>query len=149
MAGEQTWPTEEEMAEAAAGATNGGGKKEAAGTVKRKPKGWSDYQAAWIPDSDSDEYNSDEDDEDDDEDDDDEEEDGGMDMDMDGGGGGGGGGRSRRRKKLGDKFGEEAEMREGGGKGVYPSHHTFSRPQLKTLTEEGEGKYAAAFFRRL
>ena len=40
LAGEQTWPTEEEMAEA-----------EAAEAGPKKPKGWSDYQAAWIPDS--------------------------------------------------------------------------------------------------
>ena len=40
LAGEQTWPTEEEMAEAEGGNTNG----------PKKPKGWSDYQAAWIPD---------------------------------------------------------------------------------------------------
>lgn len=38
LAGEQTWPTEEEMAEASSNAP-------------KKPKGWSDYQAAWIPDS--------------------------------------------------------------------------------------------------
>ena len=41
LAGEQTWPTEEEMAEAEA----------EAGAGPKKPKGWSDYQAAWIPDA--------------------------------------------------------------------------------------------------
>ena len=41
LAGEQTWPTEEEMAEAEAEAEAG----------PKKPKGWSDYQAAWIPDA--------------------------------------------------------------------------------------------------
>lgn len=44
LAGEQTWPTEEEMAEAEAGTAG-------AGAGPRKPKGWSDYQAAWIPDA--------------------------------------------------------------------------------------------------
>jgi len=45
MEGEQTWPTEEELAEAEEEAKQK--------TVKRVPKGTSDYQAAWIlPDSD-------------------------------------------------------------------------------------------------
>jgi pre-rRNA-processing protein TSR1 len=51
MAGEQTWPTEAEMAEAEADASG-----------PKKPKGWSDYQAAWIPDAGLD---ADEDDDDD------------------------------------------------------------------------------------
>ncbi|CAG9833535.1 unnamed protein product [Diabrotica balteata] len=52
---EQTWPTEEEM-EAA-------DKEQKLRKVKRVPKGWSDYQAAWIPDDDAEfqEHNSDED----------------------------------------------------------------------------------------
>merc|ERR1712193_551173 len=45
MEGEQTWPTEEELAEAEEQAKQK--------TLKRVPKGTSDYQAAWIlPDSD-------------------------------------------------------------------------------------------------
>lgn len=59
MAGEQTWPTEEELAQAEMEAremdmdgenTTTGGKRR-----KRVPKGFSDYQAAWIPDDQSDE----------------------------------------------------------------------------------------------
>ena len=42
MDAEQTWPTEEELAEAAARRN----KK----IVKVVPKGTSEYQAAWIPD---------------------------------------------------------------------------------------------------
>jgi hypothetical protein len=104
LAGEQTWPTEEEMAEA-----GNGGKKDADGPVKRKPKGWSDYQAAWIPDSDSEgDYNSDEDVTDDDEEEGGEGA-GGMDTDMAGGGG------SSKKKSQGNNFGDEAEKREGGG----------------------------------
>ncbi|XP_071499069.1 pre-rRNA-processing protein TSR1 homolog [Diadema antillarum] len=57
MAGEQTWPTEEELAEAEA-ALQEENKKQ---IVKRVPKGTSDYQATWIVESDDDE----EDDEDD------------------------------------------------------------------------------------
>ena len=47
MDAEQTWPTEEELAQAAAAR-----KKK---IVKRVPKGTSEYQAAWIPDEDGDE----------------------------------------------------------------------------------------------
>jgi hypothetical protein len=47
MEGEQTWPTEEELAEA----------EEESRVLKRRvkkvPKGMSEYQAAWIPDSDA------------------------------------------------------------------------------------------------
>lgn len=43
MDGEQTWPTEEEMADA----------EEHIKRVKRVPAGMSDYQAAWIPDCDA------------------------------------------------------------------------------------------------
>ena len=83
LAGEQTWPTEEEMAEASAAA------EAAKDGVKRKPKGWSDYQAAWIADSDSEGEGSDGDGHEE------------GDADMDGGGE--------------DGFGAETEMREGGG----------------------------------
>lgn len=58
MSGEQTWPTEEELA-----AADDLVKK----TVKRVPKGTSEYQAAWILNSDNE---GDEDDESDDQDDD-------------------------------------------------------------------------------
>ena len=55
MANEQTWPTEEEMADAPA--NNGAVIPDApAGTtpkrIKRVPKGTSEYQAAWILDDD-------------------------------------------------------------------------------------------------
>lgn len=43
MDAEQTWPTEEEIAEAEVKTKK----------VKRIPAGMSDYQAAWIPDSDA------------------------------------------------------------------------------------------------
>lgn len=43
MDAEQTWPTEEELAEA---------KSQRKKIVKRVPKGTSEYQAAWIPDED-------------------------------------------------------------------------------------------------
>ncbi|XP_050491834.1 pre-rRNA-processing protein TSR1 homolog isoform X1 [Bombus huntii] len=46
MDAEQTWPTEEELAEA---------KAERKKIVKRVPKGTSEYQAAWIPDEDGEE----------------------------------------------------------------------------------------------
>jgi len=59
MEGEQTWPTEEELAEA----DDRFAKKT---KTKRVPKGTSDYQAAWILDS-EDEDEDDDDDEDDDE----------------------------------------------------------------------------------
>lgn len=45
MDAEQTWPTEEELAEAAA--------KMKKKIVKIVPKGTSEYQAAWIPDEDA------------------------------------------------------------------------------------------------
>ncbi|XP_055549498.1 pre-rRNA-processing protein TSR1 homolog [Wyeomyia smithii] len=60
MDAEQTWPTEEEIA-----ASRSENKKK---LVKRVPKGWSEYQAAWIPDveevSDDDSEEDDKDDED-------------------------------------------------------------------------------------
>ncbi|XP_071873874.1 tsr1 ribosome assembly factor [Bombus fervidus] len=46
MDAEQTWPTEEELAEA---------KAQRKKIVKRVPKGTSEYQAAWIPDEDGEE----------------------------------------------------------------------------------------------
>ncbi|KOC67732.1 Pre-rRNA-processing protein TSR1 like protein [Habropoda laboriosa] len=52
MDAEQTWPTEEELAQAAAAQ-----KKK---IVKRVPKGTSEYQAAWIPDEDGEELSDDE-----------------------------------------------------------------------------------------
>ncbi|XP_060829692.1 pre-rRNA-processing protein TSR1 homolog [Bombus pascuorum] len=54
MDAEQTWPTEEELAEA---------KAQRKKIVKRVPKGTSEYQAAWIPDEDGEElseYSNDE-----------------------------------------------------------------------------------------
>ena len=57
LANDQTWPTEEEMAEAP--------HEQASRSTKRVPKGTSAYQAAWIVDEDD----EDEDDEDDDDDD--------------------------------------------------------------------------------
>ncbi|XP_047520938.1 pre-rRNA-processing protein TSR1 homolog [Pieris napi] len=44
MDAEQTWPTEEEIEEA---------NKQTKKRVKKVPKGWSDYQAAWIVESDA------------------------------------------------------------------------------------------------
>ena len=79
LAGEQTWPTEEEMAEADV----------ASERRKKKPRGWSDYQAAWIPDSDDDDENGD-----------DEKDDYDVDETM---------------RTGPDRFGAEAETREGGG----------------------------------
>ncbi|XP_071810013.1 pre-rRNA-processing protein TSR1 homolog isoform X1 [Asterias amurensis] len=58
MEGEQTWPTEEELAEAEATLEESNTKQ----TVKRVPKGTSEYQAAWIVDSDHEGQSSDEDD---------------------------------------------------------------------------------------
>ncbi|XP_032511117.2 pre-rRNA-processing protein TSR1 homolog [Danaus plexippus] len=61
MDAEQTWPTEEEIME-----SNMETKKK----IKKVPKGWSDYQAAWIVESDAEGDNSEEaSDEDDDDDD--------------------------------------------------------------------------------
>ncbi|XP_027056912.1 pre-rRNA-processing protein TSR1 homolog isoform X1 [Pocillopora damicornis] len=62
MEGEQTWPTDEELREAEAEA------RQEKKVVKRVPKGTSDYQAAWITNSDDEEGPDDDDnDEDDDE----------------------------------------------------------------------------------
>lgn len=47
MDAEQTWPTEEEIQMAQ--------DEETAKKAKRVPKGWSDYQAAWIPDDEEEE----------------------------------------------------------------------------------------------
>lgn len=49
MDAEQTWPTEMELAQAAASAAAAQKKK----IVKKVPKGTSEYQAAWIPDEDA------------------------------------------------------------------------------------------------
>ncbi|KAL5014762.1 hypothetical protein ScPMuIL_009032 [Solemya velum] len=59
MDGEQTWPTEEELAQAEEDA-----KKK---IPKRVPKGTSEYQAAWIVDSDEEQGTEDSEDDDDDE----------------------------------------------------------------------------------
>ncbi|XP_072027418.1 pre-rRNA-processing protein TSR1 homolog [Amphiura filiformis] len=67
MEGEQTWPTEEELAEAEAAL-----QEQTQKITKRVPKGTSEYQAAWIVDS------GDEEDEDDDSDEDEDEEADGM-----------------------------------------------------------------------
>lgn len=48
-AGEQTWPTEEELSAAAAAAASRRGMRK-----RRLPAGTSEYQAAWILDSDDD-----------------------------------------------------------------------------------------------
>ncbi|CAM9533403.1 unnamed protein product, partial [Choristocarpus tenellus] len=49
LAGEQTWPTEDELAEATAGPLGGQeGGSGASNANKRRPKGWSGYQAAWL-----------------------------------------------------------------------------------------------------
>ncbi|KRT79115.1 hypothetical protein AMK59_8569, partial [Oryctes borbonicus] len=45
MDGEQTWPTEDELKEAE--------QEQKLKKVKKVPKGWSSYQAAWIPDDDA------------------------------------------------------------------------------------------------
>ncbi|KAG8298608.1 ribosome biogenesis protein tsr1 [Homalodisca vitripennis] len=58
MDAEQTWPTEEEMAEAEVQIKR----------VKRVPAGMSDYQAAWIPDCDAEEVENELEDDDDDDD---------------------------------------------------------------------------------
>jgi pre-rRNA-processing protein TSR1 len=47
LAGEQTWPSEAEMADAAKAA------QKPATRLGRRPRGWSDYQAAWILDEDA------------------------------------------------------------------------------------------------
>ncbi|CAK1604524.1 unnamed protein product [Parnassius mnemosyne] len=60
MDAEQTWPTEEEIEQA-----NLDTKKK----IKKVPKGWSDYQAAWIVESDAEEDASDGNSEDDDDED--------------------------------------------------------------------------------
>ncbi|XP_069674603.1 pre-rRNA-processing protein TSR1 homolog isoform X2 [Periplaneta americana] len=59
MEGEQTWPTEEELAEAEEES------KAQKRRVKKVPKGMSDYQAAWIPDSDAEIEDEDDDEEED------------------------------------------------------------------------------------
>ncbi|KAK3916328.1 Pre-rRNA-processing protein TSR1-like protein [Frankliniella fusca] len=52
MDAEQTWPTEEEIAEAEA-------ERKTRKIIKKVPKGFSDYQAAWIPDCDAEEVSGD------------------------------------------------------------------------------------------
>ncbi|KAJ4457319.1 putative Pre-rRNA-processing protein TSR1 [Paratrimastix pyriformis] len=55
LAGEQTWPTDEEVAAGDAAARSAIDEQHAASFVKRRlPAGVSDYQAAWIPDDISD-----------------------------------------------------------------------------------------------
>ena len=65
LANEQTWPTEEEMKGVDQGAEGASLPDAAAGTtpkhVRRIPKGMSEYQAAWIVDSDEDDGGDDED----------------------------------------------------------------------------------------
>ncbi|KAL1498358.1 hypothetical protein ABEB36_009170 [Hypothenemus hampei] len=63
MEAEQTWPTNEELVEAE--------KEHRQNKLKNKPKGWSDYQAAWIPDADDQILGDNEDNDDGDDDDDD------------------------------------------------------------------------------
>ena len=48
LSGEQTWPTQEEMADAGAAAKAASGCMAVSKRMQRRPKGWSDYQAAWI-----------------------------------------------------------------------------------------------------
>ncbi|KZT29103.1 ribosome biogenesis protein tsr1 [Neolentinus lepideus HHB14362 ss-1] len=61
LANEQTWPTEEEMNGHGPGQNGNDIPDAKEGTtprkVKRVPKGWSDYQAAWIVDDEDDENN--------------------------------------------------------------------------------------------
>merc|ERR1712050_285713 len=64
MEGEQTMPTDEELAEAEAA-------MKVKSVTKRVPKGTSDYQACWITDSGDEEGGDDSDEEDDDDDDED------------------------------------------------------------------------------
>ncbi|KAI5740470.1 hypothetical protein M8J76_004157 [Diaphorina citri] len=73
MDAEQTWPTGEELAEAEANSSQGKEEAKTRARVKKVPRGFSDYQAAWIPDSDAEEefMSSDEDSEEDDDDDED------------------------------------------------------------------------------
>ena len=60
LANEQTWPTEEEMRDVDQGAEGASLPDAKTGTtpkrIKRIPKGMSDYQAAWIVDSDDEDY---------------------------------------------------------------------------------------------
>ena len=58
MAGEQTWPTEEELAaaDAARAAEAGAGGADAQKSRKRLPAGTSEYQAAWYEGAEDDEY---------------------------------------------------------------------------------------------
>ncbi|EIW83404.1 ribosome biogenesis protein tsr1 [Coniophora puteana RWD-64-598 SS2] len=70
LANEQTWPTEEEMASAPAGQQASGEIPDAHSgttprTIKRVPKGMSEYQASWVVDDDGDEDYEDEDDDED------------------------------------------------------------------------------------
>jgi pre-rRNA-processing protein TSR1 len=105
LAGEQTWPTEDEMADAAAATARAASGAGAGGRRRmvRRPKGMSDYQAAWIPESSSDVEE--------------EEEGGGGDGDAfgqggfggGGGGGGGGSGRGRGGGGGGDAMADEEE----------------------------------------
>nr|XP_022302874.1 pre-rRNA-processing protein TSR1 homolog isoform X1 [Crassostrea virginica] len=60
MEGEQTWPTEEEMEEAEAAS------KAKTKVVRKVPKGTSEYQAAWIVDSEEEEIKDDDESDDDD-----------------------------------------------------------------------------------
>ena len=60
LVGEQTWPSDAEMAAAAAEGEAAAKKKK---TLLRRPKGWSDYQAAWIPADEEEEVEVDESDE--------------------------------------------------------------------------------------
>jgi pre-rRNA-processing protein TSR1 len=139
LAGEQTWPSDEEIAESRAMSGSGGAAGEAfapppepAARLVRVPKGTSSYQASWIVDvvdfegdaaaeadgagradggSDA-EMNDGEDDEDDEDDDDDDAAD--ADSDDDGSGGGGGATGQHRKDALEEVSddGEEGEYDE-------------------------------------
>ena len=64
LAGEQTWPTDEDMADAAASVkARVQAAQEPVRRLARRPKGWSDYQAAWIKDDDEEEADAEEEDE--------------------------------------------------------------------------------------
>jgi pre-rRNA-processing protein TSR1 len=65
LAGEQTWPTDEDMADAAAASVKARveAAQEPVRRLARRPKGWSDYQAAWIKDDDEEEEDAEEEEE--------------------------------------------------------------------------------------
>jgi pre-rRNA-processing protein TSR1 len=140
LAGEQTWPTDAEMADAdaaAAAARAMAGGKGAKTRLVRRPRGMSDYQAAWIPEHGSDGGEQSEEEE--------EGEDGdGMpydvagDADADGGSGGEDGGDSDGDSMLGE---DEMTQDEAMAAARHDSERRLAARRAATAAEAADAEF--------